>query len=108
MKENLYATPVFTLTENDSIHTALVSMKTNFVKRIVIVKDNKPIGIITERDINSFLEQDRTVRALDEIRLKEMMKTNVITISEGQQDHMSQCATRMDTFKIGSVIEIGR
>src|SRR5574338_751423 len=106
MKENLYATPVFTLTENDSIHTALVLMKTNFVKRIVIIKDKKPIGIITERDINRFLEQDLTNRALDEIRLKEIMKTNVITISVGQQDHMSQCATRMDTFKIGSIIVI--
>ena len=74
-------TSVFTLTENDSIHAALVLMKTNFVKRIVIAKNNKPIGIITERDINSFLEQDRTVRALDEIRLKEIMKTNIITIS---------------------------
>lgn len=106
MKDKPYSTPVFTLTENDSIHAALVSMKTNFVKRIVIAKNNKPIGIITERDINSFLEQDRTVRALDEIRLKEIMKTNIITISEGQQDHMSQCATRMDTFKIGSVIVV--
>lgn len=106
MKEKLYSTPVFTLTENDSIYAALVLMKTNFVKRIVIVNDNRPIGITTERDINAFLEQDKTVRALNEIRLKEIMKTNVITISEGQQDHMSQCATRMDTFRIGSVVVI--
>lgn len=106
MKGKMYSLPVFTLTENDSIHTALLSMKTNFVKRLVIVKDKKPVGIITERDINAFLEQDRTVRALDEIRLKEIMKTNVITISEGQSDHMSQCATRMDTFKIGSVVVV--
>lgn len=106
MKDKMYSESVFTLTENDSIHAALVSMKTNFIKRIVIVRNNKPIGIISERDINSFLERDRTVRALDEIRLKEIMKTNIITISEGQQDHMSQCATRMDTFKIGSVIVV--
>lgn len=106
MKDRMYSSPVFALAENDSIHDALVGMKTNFVKRIVIIKDKKPAGITTERDINSFLEQDRTVRTLDEIRLKEIMKKNVITISDGQQDHMSQCATRMDTFKIGSVIVV--
>jgi CBS domain-containing protein len=106
MDEKLYSAPVFTLTENDSIHDALVLMKTNFVKRVVITKDKKPVGIITERDISAFLEQDATSRALDEIKLKEIMKKNVITISAGQQDHLSQCATRMDTFKIGSIVVV--
>ena len=106
MDEKLYSSPVFTLAENDSIHDALVLMKTNFVKRVVITKDKKPIGIITERDISAFLEQDATSRALDEIKLKEIMKKNIIIISAGQQDHLSQCATRMDTFKIGSVVVV--
>lgn len=102
----MYSSPVFTLAENDSIHDALVLMKTNFVKRVVITKEKKPVGIVTERDINSFLEQDNTSRALDEIRLKEIMKKNIITVSAGQQDHLSQCATRMDTFKIGSIVVV--
>lgn len=106
MDEKLYSSPVFTLAENDSIHDALVLMKTNFVKRVVITKEKKPVGIVTERDINSFLEQDNTSRALDEIRLKEIMKKNIITVSAGQQDHLSQCATRMDTFKIGSIVVV--
>jgi CBS domain-containing protein len=104
--DKLYSSPVFTLAENNSIHDALVVMKTNFVKRIVIAKNKKPIGIVTERDINAFLEDDTTSRALDEIKLKEIMKTNVITISVDQQDYLSQCATRMDTFKIGSIVVI--
>jgi CBS domain-containing protein len=106
MDEKLYSAPVFTLAENNSIHDALILMKTNFVKRVVITKDKKPVGIITERDISAFLEQDATSRALDEIKLKEIMKKNVITISAGQQDHLSQCATRMDTFKIGSIVVV--
>jgi len=106
MDDKLYSFPVFALTENDSIHNALEIMKTNFVKRIVIVKNKKPVGIITERDINAFLEHDDTTRSLDEIRLKEIMKTNVITISVNQPDYLSQCATRMDTFKIGSIIAV--
>jgi CBS domain-containing protein len=106
MDEKLYSSPVFTLAENDSIHDALILMKVNFVKRVVITKDKKPVGIITERDIGAFLEQDATSRALDEIKLKEIMKKNIITISAGQQDHLSQCATRMDTFKIGSIVVV--
>ncbi|MGQ0606056.1 MAG: CBS domain-containing protein [Candidatus Nitrosotenuis sp.] len=104
--DKLYSSPVFTLIENDSIHDALVMMKSNFIKRIVVVKDKKAVGIVTERDINAFLEQDTTSRTLDEIRLKEIMKKDVITISAGQQDHLSQCATRMDTFKIGSIVVV--
>lgn len=104
MDEKMYSSPVFTLTENDSIHDALGIMKTNFVKRLVIIKNKRPVGIITERDINAFLEQDTTSRALDEIRLKEIMKKNLITISADQPDYLSQCATRMATFKIGSIV----
>ena len=78
MINELFSSPVYTLKENDSIHDSLVIMKTNFVKRVVIVKDRRPTGIVTERDINAFLEQDTTNRALNEIRLKEIMKKNVI------------------------------
>lgn len=106
MINELFSSPVYTLKENDSIHDSLIIMKTNFVKRVVIIKDKKPVGIVTERDINAFLEQDKTSRTLGEIMLKEIMKKNIITISVGQQDHFSQCATRMDVFKIGSIIVI--
>jgi len=104
MENKLYSSPVFTLTEHNSIHDALVLMQTNFIKRIVIVRDKKPIGIVTERDINRFLENDNTKRTLDEVPLKEIMKKNLITVVANQRDHLEQCATRMETFKIGSII----
>jgi CBS domain-containing protein len=104
MENKLYSSPVFTLTEHSSIHDALVLMQTNFIKRIVVAKDKRPIGIVTERDINRFLENDNTKRTLDEVPLKEIMKKNLITVIADQQDHLEQCATRMETFKIGSII----
>lgn len=104
MENRPYSSPVFTLTEHNSIHDALVLMQTNFIKRTVIVKDRKPIGMVTERDINKFLENDSTKRILDEVPLKEIMKKNLITVIANQQDHLEQCATRMETFKIGSII----
>jgi CBS domain-containing protein len=38
------------------------------------------------------------------VPLKEIMKKNLITVIANQQDHLEQCATRMETFKIGSII----
>jgi CBS domain-containing protein len=99
-----FSSPVHTLSAHNTIHDALTIMKVNFVKRVVIVKDRKPIGIITERDISRFLEKDRTKRSLDEVALREAMKKDLITIEANQTEHFEQCAARMITFKVGSII----
>ena len=97
-------TDVITVTPDASINDVLQKMQLNFIKRIVVEVKNKPVGIVTERDINKFLENDKTARALKEIPIKHVMKKNLITITDGPNDHLNQAATRMDTFKIGSVI----
>lgn len=99
-----YTSPVITVEPESSIHDALVQMQANFIKRIVIASKNKPQGIVTERDISSFLEKDKTAKALDEIPIKYVMKKTPIIIPDGIEDHLEQCATRMETFNIGSVI----
>ena len=102
----LYSTPVTTLTQNDSIHGALLLMQKNEIKRIVITNNNFPIGIVTERDIGKFLEKDKTTRALNEIPLSQIMTRNPVTITLGQEDHLIQCAIRMETFQICAVIVV--
>ena len=97
-------TDVITVTPDASINDVLQKMQFNFIKRIIVEVKNKPVGIVTERDINKFLENDKTARALKEIPIKHVMKKNLITITDGSNDHLNQAATRMDTFKIGSVI----
>lgn len=99
-----YSSPVITIKPESSIFDALLQMQTNFVKHIVIAVKNVPVGIVTERDINKFLGEDKTVHALDEIPIKHVMQKNVITVTDGTEDHFDQCAARMETFKIGSVI----
>ncbi len=99
-----YTTDVITATPDASIHDVLQKMQLNFIKRIVIDVEKKPVGIVTERDINKFLENDKTARALEEISIKQVMKKNLITITDGPNDHLNQAAARMDTFRIGSVI----
>jgi len=99
-----YTASVVTLSKENTIHDALYLMQKNSVKRIVITEKDVPIGIVTERDIGNFLEFDKTTRNLDEILLIEIMSQNLVTVSSDQSDVLSQCAIRMDTFQISSVI----
>lgn len=99
-----YSSPVITVNPDDSIFETLRKMQLNFIKRIVVSEKNKPLGIVTERDINRYLENDKTSKALDEIPIKHVMNRNVISVVDGIDDHFNQCATRMDTFRIGSVV----
>lgn len=101
-----YTAPVITLPQEKTVHDAVFLMLQNDIKRIVIVKENIPVGIVTERDIGRFLEHDTSSRALDKIRLEEVMSQNVVTINEEQEDLSIQAATRMVTFQISSVIVI--
>ena len=99
-----YSAPVITVKSESSIFDALLQMQTNFVKHIVITDKIMPLGIVTERDINRFLGEDKTAHIMDEIPIKHVMQKNVITITDGVEEQFSQCATRMETFKIGSVV----
>lgn len=101
-----FTSPVITLAPENTIRDALFLMQKNDVKRIVIVKNNFPVGIVAERDVGRFLEKDKTVRALDKIVLDEIMSRSPVTITIGQQDHIEQCAIRMVTFQISSVIVV--
>ncbi len=99
-----YTAPVITLHLEDTIHDALFLMRKNDIKRIVIVNNDVPIGMVTERDIGRFLQNDKTSRMLDKIHLNEIMSRNLFTISKDQDELLIQCAIRMDAFQIGSII----
>ena len=102
----LYSTPVITLTQNETVHDALLLMQKNEIKRVIIAENDFPLGIVTERDIGKFLEKDKTTRALNEIQLSQIMTRNPVTITVGQEDHLIQCAIRMETFQICAVIVV--
>ena len=98
------ATNVTTVTPEVSIKDVLQKMQSNFIKHIVVQVNNKPVGIVTERDINKFLENDKTASALEEISVEQVMEKNIITITDGTSDHVNQAAKDMKIFRIGSVI----
>lgn len=99
-----YSSPVISVQPESSIYETLSLMQKKVVKRIVISVRNMPVGIVTERDISRFLADDKTARAIDEIPIKHVMQKNIITITDGFEDHFDQCSARMETFKIGSII----
>ncbi|NIP62316.1 MAG: CBS domain-containing protein [Nitrosopumilaceae archaeon] len=99
-----FTSPVISVNPESSILETLKKMQINFVKHIVIVTKEKPVGIVTERDINKFLDNDKTARAIEEIPIRHVMEKNVIVITDDLDDHFEQCASRMETFRIGSVV----
>ena len=97
-------TDIVTVTPDVSINDVLQKMQSNFIKHVIVKAKNKPVGIVTERDIDKFLDNDKTAKALEEIPIEQVMEKNLIVITDGTSDCISQAAERMHTFKIGSVI----
>ena len=101
-----FTTPVMTLEVKDTINDALFLMQKKDIKQVVIVKDGFPVGIVTERDIGRFLQQDKTTKPLDKISIQNVMTRNLVTIHGEDEDIPTQSAIRMATFQISSVIVI--
>lgn len=106
--KNQFSKSVVFVSPESSIYEALQKMQSNLIKRVVICIGTKPVGIITERDINRFLDSDKTAKALDEIPVKHVMEKNVVLITDTLEDDFFQCATKMENFQIGSVIIVDK
>jgi CBS domain-containing protein len=95
---------VITLEPNRTLYDSRNSLLRYNISRIVVAKDNKPLGIVTEKDISRFLYRDVSNRRLNEIRLDEMMSKNLVVAREG--DDLKACAKLMLENKISSIIVI--
>ncbi|MFA4919672.1 MAG: CBS domain-containing protein [Thermodesulfovibrionales bacterium] len=70
---------VITLGPDESLKSAVKKMNSHNVSCIVIIKDGKPIGILTERDI-IFLKGNNV--EFDTVQLQSVMRSPVIAVSE--------------------------
>lgn len=75
------STNVITVEPSATIIEASHIMLSNDVSRVLVVKDHKPLGILTERDLVDFLAEDTSGFTLDAVRVQEVMSQPVITIS---------------------------
>ena len=106
--EKLFSKPVITVSKDSSVFEALQKMQMNSIKRVVITEGTKPLGIITERDINKFLKEDKTARAINEIPVKHVMEKKIVLITDNLENDFYQCASKMENLKIGSVILVDK
>jgi len=106
--EKHFSSKVITVNKDSSIFEALQKMQLNLIKRVVITEGTKPLGIVTERDINRFLKEDKTARAINEIPVKHVMEKNIVLITDDLENDFYQCASKMENLKIGSIILVNK
>jgi CBS domain-containing protein len=93
-----------TLEPNRTLYDSRNSLLRYNISRVVVAKDNKPLGIVTEKDISRFLYREVPNRRLIEIRLDEIMSKNLVIARE--EDDLKACAKLMLDNKISSIIVI--
>jgi len=72
------------------------------ISRVILAKDDKPLGILTEKDISRFLYEDTSNRNIKEIRLDEVASKELITASE--ESDLKTCAKLMIDNKLSSIV----
>jgi CBS domain-containing protein len=91
-----------TLEPNNTLYDARNVLLRYNISRVVIAKVNKPLGIVTEKDISRFLFREMPSRRLHEFDLDEIMSKNLIVLTE--EDDLAICAKLMLENKISSII----
>jgi CBS domain-containing protein len=91
-----------TLEPNKSLHDARNGLATYNISRIVVARENKPLGIVTEKDIARYLYTQVPERRLKEVALEEVMSKNLVTVNE--KADLNLCAKLMIDNKISSLI----
>jgi CBS domain-containing protein len=91
-----------TLEPKKSLHDARNSLLRYNISRIVVAKENKPLGIVTEKDIARYLYIQVPERRLKEVGLDEVMSKNLVTVNE--KADLTLCAKLMIDNKISSII----
>ena len=77
--EKIMTQKVITCSPNDTFSQIQQLMVDNGIGRVVVVDENRPVGIITQKDIIGFLVADKSLRGLEDITARESMSTRLIT-----------------------------
>lgn len=106
LKQVDITTDVITLEPNKTLYDARNSLLTYNISRVVLAKDNKPSGIVTEKDISRFLYEDTSGRNLKEIRLEEVVASKQQLITANEETDLKTCAKLMIDNQISSIIVV--
>ncbi len=100
--EKIMTQKVVTCTPTDSFLKIQQLMVDNGISRVVVVDEDRTVGIITQKDITNFLVADKSVRGLEEIKAEEGMTTRRITATRNTS--LSLIARTMIDKGISSVL----
>lgn len=101
--ESVMTKKVITCSPTDALLQVQQFMVTKSISRVVIVDENqKPVGIITQEDMVSFLFADKSRRGIEEIKTEEVMTKKLITAK--RETPITNIAERMKKKNISSVI----
>lgn len=76
------------------------------ISRVIVAKNDKPVGLLTEKDISRFLYREVPSRRIDEITVDEVMSKNPVTIDEDLD--LRRCAKLMLDKGISSLVVVDK
>ena len=110
----LMGSPVFTIDENEQISKAKMLMKEYGARRLVVVRNGNPVGVISTLDLASYLlvpkGRDKRPPVIKEVEtilsrpISEFLRTNVTTIDE--KSSLDQAARMMVEKSVSSIVVI--
>jgi CBS domain-containing protein len=84
------------------LQVQLLMVKNNISRVVIVDENNKPAGIITQKDMINFLVADKSKRGIEEIKVEEVMTKKLITAK--RKTPISNIAETMIEKNISSVI----
>jgi CBS domain-containing protein len=101
--EKVMTKKVITCSPTDTLLQVQQLMVNNNISRVVVVdENNKPAGIVTQKDMIDFLVADKSKRGIEEIKVEEVMTKKLITAK--RKVSISNIAETMMNKNISSVI----
>ncbi len=90
-----------TIVKNASLLEVIKKLVEYNISRIIIIENEKPLGIISEKDVGFYLFSDKTIRSLEQIPLDDFIKR--IEFVDGSET-LKHCARTMFEKNIGSLV----
>jgi CBS domain-containing protein len=102
--KDIMTTNVITLPPSETLLKAQSLMSQRRIKRIVVVEDDTPIGIITIKDILRSVVYDQTDRDMHEMLISEAMSKRLVTA--GKTSSIAECTQFMTRESVSSIVVI--
>lgn len=95
--------PIVTISDDASLINAALAMKQNNIGDVVVVKNDKPVGILTDRDIVVKVAANDV--NLSDIKVSDVMSSNLLILKADQGINAAINAMREKSVRRAPVID---